>query len=61
MMALHGKMYYLAPVYPMLFAAGAVWTEGATEAQAVGVGEAGAGGGDCRDWRRLRSHRYCRF
>lgn len=31
MMALHGKMYYLAPVYPMLFAAGAVWTEGATE------------------------------
>jgi len=31
MMALHGKMYYLTPVYPMLFAAGAVWTEGATE------------------------------
>jgi MFS family permease len=30
MMALHGKMYYLAPVYPMLFAAGAVWTESAT-------------------------------
>jgi hypothetical protein len=30
MMALHGKMYYLAPVYPMVFAAGAVWVEGAT-------------------------------
>lgn len=31
MMALHGKMYYLAPVYPMLFAAGAVWVEGSTQ------------------------------
>jgi hypothetical protein len=31
MMLLHGKMYYVAPVYPMLFAAGAVWMEGATE------------------------------
>jgi hypothetical protein len=31
MMALHGKMYYLAPVYPVLFAAGAVWVEGATK------------------------------
>jgi hypothetical protein len=31
MMALHGKMYYVAPVYPMLFAAGAVWMEGATD------------------------------
>lgn len=31
MMALHGKMYYLAPVYPMIFAAGAVWVEGATQ------------------------------
>jgi len=30
MMALHGKMYYVAPVYPMVFAAGAVWLEGAT-------------------------------
>jgi Dolichyl-phosphate-mannose-protein mannosyltransferase len=30
MMLLHGKMYYLAPVYPMLFAAGAVWLEGVT-------------------------------
>jgi hypothetical protein len=30
MMVLHGKMYYLTPVYPMLFAAGAVWVEGAT-------------------------------
>jgi Dolichyl-phosphate-mannose-protein mannosyltransferase len=28
MMVLRGKMYYLAPVYPMLFAAGAVWMEG---------------------------------
>jgi len=25
MMALHGKDYYLAPIYPMLFAAGGVW------------------------------------
>jgi hypothetical protein len=31
MMALRGKMYYLAPVYPMVFAAGAVWVEGATQ------------------------------
>jgi hypothetical protein len=31
MMILRGKMYYLAPVYPMLFAAGAVWMEGATD------------------------------
>jgi hypothetical protein len=31
LMFLHGKMYYLAPVYPMMFAAGAVWIEGATE------------------------------
>jgi len=30
MMLLHGKMYYVAPVYPMLFAAGGVWMEGAT-------------------------------
>jgi hypothetical protein len=29
MIALHGKMYYLAPVYPMMFAAGAVWIENA--------------------------------
>lgn len=27
MMKLHGKDYYLAPIYPMLFAAGAVWWE----------------------------------
>ncbi|HXT73356.1 MAG TPA: glycosyltransferase family 39 protein [Candidatus Angelobacter sp.] len=27
MIALHGKIYYLAPVYPMLLAAGAVWIE----------------------------------
>jgi hypothetical protein len=31
MMFLHGKMYYVTPVYPMLFAAGAVWMESATE------------------------------
>ena len=31
MFLLHAKMYYVAPVYPMLFAAGAVWLEGATE------------------------------
>jgi hypothetical protein len=30
MMALRGKMYYLAPVYPAMFAAGAVWLENAT-------------------------------
>lgn len=30
MMALHAKMYYLAPVYPMMFAAGAVGIESAT-------------------------------
>jgi hypothetical protein len=30
MMFLHGKIYYLAPVYPMVFAAGAVWLESAT-------------------------------
>jgi hypothetical protein len=30
MMALHAKMYYLAAVYPMMFAAGAVWMESAT-------------------------------
>jgi hypothetical protein len=27
LIALHGKIYYLAPAYPMLFAAGAVWME----------------------------------
>jgi hypothetical protein len=31
MMALHGKDYYLAPIYPMLFAAGAVFWEKFTE------------------------------
>ena len=30
MILLRGKMYYAAPVYPMMFAAGAVWFEGAT-------------------------------
>lgn len=31
MMFLHGKMYYLAPVYPTMFAAGGVWIERATK------------------------------
>jgi hypothetical protein len=31
MMLLHGKMYYVAPVYPMIFAAGAVWMEDVTQ------------------------------
>ena len=31
MMFLHGKMYYVAPVYPIMFAAGAVWIEAATQ------------------------------
>ncbi|HEX4276780.1 MAG TPA: glycosyltransferase family 39 protein [Bryobacteraceae bacterium] len=31
MMILHGKMYYVAPVYPIMFAAGAVWLESATD------------------------------
>jgi hypothetical protein len=31
MMILHGKMYYVAPVYPMMFAAGAVWIEAVTQ------------------------------
>jgi hypothetical protein len=30
MVFLHGKGYYVAPVYPMMFAAGAVWIERAT-------------------------------
>jgi hypothetical protein len=33
MMFLHGKMYYVAPVYPIMFAAGAVWTEQASTGQ----------------------------
>jgi hypothetical protein len=31
MIVLRGKMYYLAAVYPVMFAAGAVWLESATE------------------------------
>ena len=31
MIVLHGKTYYVAPVYPIMFAAGAVWIESATE------------------------------
>ena len=34
MMVLRGKMYYVAPVYPMMFAAGAVWLERATARKA---------------------------
>lgn len=34
MILLHGKMYYVAPVYPMMFAAGAVWLQGATTGKA---------------------------
>ena len=30
MLLLHGKMYYLIPVYPMIFAAGAAWVESHT-------------------------------
>jgi hypothetical protein len=51
MIVLHGKMYYLAPVYPMLFAAGAVWVESATETRlwawakpALALGIAAIGG-----------------
>jgi 4-amino-4-deoxy-L-arabinose transferase-like glycosyltransferase len=33
MMALHGKDYYLAPIYPMLFAAGGVFWQTLTEAR----------------------------
>jgi Dolichyl-phosphate-mannose-protein mannosyltransferase len=33
MILLHGKMYYVAPVYPMMFGAGAVWIENATHRQ----------------------------
>ena len=35
MIALHGKIYYLAPAYPMLFAAGAVWFESHLPAPAL--------------------------
>ena len=31
MLALKGRIYYLAPIYPMLFAGGAVWIEGRIE------------------------------
>jgi hypothetical protein len=34
MLLLHGKMYYLVPVYPMIFAAGAVWIESHTARKA---------------------------
>jgi len=31
MMILHGKMYYVAPAYPIMFAGGAVWIENTTK------------------------------
>ena len=34
MLLLNGKMYYVAPVYPMMFAAGAVWFEAHTQRRA---------------------------
>lgn len=34
MMALHGKGYYVAPVYPMMFAAGAAWMDPAARGRA---------------------------
>jgi hypothetical protein len=34
MLLLNGKMYYVAPVYPMMFAAGAVWLEAHTQRRA---------------------------
>lgn len=36
---LHGKNYYLGPVYPMLLAAGAVMVESAIDGRAAGVAE----------------------
>lgn len=33
MIFLHGKMYYLAPVYPIMFAAGAVWLEASIQSR----------------------------
>jgi hypothetical protein len=44
---LHGKSYYLAPVYPMLLAAGAVVIEGAIDGWASGRTDAPA-----QNWRR---------
>ena len=44
---LHGKSYYLAPVYPMLLAAGAVIIEGAIDGWASGRTDAPA-----QNWRR---------
>jgi hypothetical protein len=37
---LHGKNYYLSPVYPMLMAAGAVWIEAAIERRKIAGSEA---------------------
>lgn len=37
LMVLHGKAYYIGPIYPTLFAAGAVWLDGASLARAPSV------------------------
>jgi len=37
LMLLHGKAYYVGPIYPTLFAAGAVWLDGARLARAPAV------------------------
>jgi dolichyl-phosphate-mannose-protein mannosyltransferase len=37
---LHGKNYYLSPIYPMLLAAGAVWIEAAIERRKIASAEA---------------------
>jgi hypothetical protein len=42
LVALQGRDYYLAPAYPILYAAGAVWLEGKIEARKVLI-DAGAG------------------
>src|SRR5271167_433974 len=47
---LHGKNYYLAPIYPMLLAAGAVMIESAIDGKAVD-GKASEGLKTGRDWR----------
>lgn len=50
--ALHGKNYYLAPIYPMLLAAGAVIIESAIEGKKMGVATAEGvqHGGNRRAW-----------
>ncbi len=50
LLALHGKAYYIGPVYPTLLAAGAVWLEGDDRAPgtACAPGPPLGGGGDDR-------------